>query len=230
MIKGIFLDLSCCCVVLSHFNCVQFFAAPWTVACQAPLPMEFSRQEYWSGLPCLSPGDFSDPGIKLLSLTLCTGRLGSLPRMWKMTKRTRYLKANILLTEKGKGIQFIHLSLSTLWDNEWVYMKRKVEEQRRGWNDFDSMIKLVQHWEKANAHRCLQQAWNLHGHKERRCWCQLLTQMKTTMHWLVTVLSTSEIKSMSAGIVLTIMKWGWSDCNEYVSREHSETSHCHWNA
>ena len=37
---------------LSH---VQLFATPWTVAYQAPLPMGFSRQEYWSGLPFLSP-------------------------------------------------------------------------------------------------------------------------------------------------------------------------------
>ena len=35
-----------------------------TVACQAPLSMEFSRQEYWSGLPFPSPGDLPDPGIK----------------------------------------------------------------------------------------------------------------------------------------------------------------------
>ena len=39
--------------VLSHFSCVRLFVTPWTVARQAPLPMEFSRQEYWSGLPCL---------------------------------------------------------------------------------------------------------------------------------------------------------------------------------
>ena len=36
----------------------------WTVACQAPLPMGFSRQEYWSGLPFPSPGDLPDPGIE----------------------------------------------------------------------------------------------------------------------------------------------------------------------
>ena len=36
-------------------------AIPWAVACQAPLPMGFSRQEYWSGLPFLSPGDLPDP-------------------------------------------------------------------------------------------------------------------------------------------------------------------------
>jgi len=37
---------------------------PWTVACQAPLSMGFSRQEYWSGLPFPFPGDLPDPGIK----------------------------------------------------------------------------------------------------------------------------------------------------------------------
>ena len=37
---------------------------PWTVAHQAPVSMGFSRQEYWSGLPCPSPGDLPDPGIK----------------------------------------------------------------------------------------------------------------------------------------------------------------------
>ena len=41
---------------------------PWTVAHQAPLSMELSRQEYWSGLPFPSPGDFSDPGIEVMSL------------------------------------------------------------------------------------------------------------------------------------------------------------------
>ena len=37
---------------------------PWTVACQAPLSMRFSRQEYWSVLPFPSPGDLPDPGIE----------------------------------------------------------------------------------------------------------------------------------------------------------------------
>ena len=45
-------------------------AIPWTVACQAPLSMEFSKQEYWSGLPFPSPGDLLDPGIEPGSLAL----------------------------------------------------------------------------------------------------------------------------------------------------------------
>ena len=43
---------------------VQLFSTPWTVAHQAPLSMEFSMQEYWSGLPFPSPGGLPDPGIK----------------------------------------------------------------------------------------------------------------------------------------------------------------------
>ena len=48
-------------------SCVQLFATLWSVACQAPLSMGFSRQEYWSGFPCSSPGDLSYPGTEPLS-------------------------------------------------------------------------------------------------------------------------------------------------------------------
>ena len=44
--------------------CVWFFATLWTIACQAPLSVEFFRQEYWSGLEFPSPRDLLDPGIK----------------------------------------------------------------------------------------------------------------------------------------------------------------------
>ena len=50
-----------CSHLLSH---IQLFVSPWTVACQAPLSMGLSRQEYWSGLPFPPPGDLSDLGIK----------------------------------------------------------------------------------------------------------------------------------------------------------------------
>ena len=39
------------CMYVCMLSCVRLFATPWTVACQAPLPIEFSRKEYWSGLP-----------------------------------------------------------------------------------------------------------------------------------------------------------------------------------
>ena len=50
------------------FNCVNFFATPWTVACQASLSMEFSGQEYWSRLPFLTSEDLPNPGIEPMSL------------------------------------------------------------------------------------------------------------------------------------------------------------------
>ena len=59
--------------MLSCFSCVQLFSTPWSVACQVPLSMGFSRQEHWSGLPCPPLGDLLDPGtepVSLLSPTL----------------------------------------------------------------------------------------------------------------------------------------------------------------
>ena len=47
---------------------VRLFATPGTVVCQAPLSMEFSRQEYWSRLPFPTPEDLPDPGMEPTSL------------------------------------------------------------------------------------------------------------------------------------------------------------------
>ena len=55
---------SICVCVLSR---VWLVAAPWTIAYQAPLSMEFSRQEYWSGFSFPSPGDLPDPGMERVS-------------------------------------------------------------------------------------------------------------------------------------------------------------------
>ena len=54
--------------MLSHFSCVQLFETLWTVVCQTPLSVGFSRQGYWSWLPCPSPGYLPDPRIKPISL------------------------------------------------------------------------------------------------------------------------------------------------------------------
>ena len=55
---------------------VLLFVTPWTVAHQSPLSMEFSRQEYWSGLPFPAPGDLSNPGIETSSLASPTWASG----------------------------------------------------------------------------------------------------------------------------------------------------------
>ena len=56
--------------MLNRFSCVQLLVTPWTVALQALLSVGFSRQEYWSGLPCPPPRDLLDLRIKPASPTL----------------------------------------------------------------------------------------------------------------------------------------------------------------
>ena len=64
--------------MLSHFSHLRLFATLRTVAHQAPLSMGFSRQEYWSGLPCPPPGD-PDPGIEPVSPVSSALQADSLP-------------------------------------------------------------------------------------------------------------------------------------------------------
>ena len=52
------------CGCVSSLSHVQLFATPWTIACQTPLSMEFSRQEYWSGFAISFSRDLPDPGIE----------------------------------------------------------------------------------------------------------------------------------------------------------------------
>ena len=82
--------------VLSHLSHVQLFATLWTVACQAPLSMGFPRQEYWSGLLFLSPGDLSDPGIKPMSPALA-GRFFITELYGKPLKIYREMKIELVL-------------------------------------------------------------------------------------------------------------------------------------
>ena len=66
LILLVFISMHEC--VISRLSCVQFFATLWTVAHQVPLTTGFSRQEYWSRLPCPPPGDLPDPGLETASL------------------------------------------------------------------------------------------------------------------------------------------------------------------
>ena len=66
------------CVCVCSLNCFSHawhFATLWTITSQAPLSMGFSRQEYWSGLPCLPPGESSRPRDQTcVSYISCIGR------------------------------------------------------------------------------------------------------------------------------------------------------------
>ena len=61
---------------MKMLSCVHLFVTPWTITRQAPLSMGFSRPEYWSGLPCPSPGDLTNPGMEPMSPAL---QVDSLP-------------------------------------------------------------------------------------------------------------------------------------------------------
>ena len=86
-----------CECVLSHFSRVQLFATLSTTAHQAPLSMEFSRQEYWSGSPCPLPGNLPDPGIKLSSppSPVLAGRVFTPGATWEAQILTKYIEKRI---------------------------------------------------------------------------------------------------------------------------------------
>ena len=93
---------------------------PWTVACQAPLSMEFFGQEYWSGLPFPSPEDLLDPGIEPMSPAwqvdfLPLSYLGSPQRLLVMVKVTYEFSNMILWRISSAGLcDFSPTTLSRL--------------------------------------------------------------------------------------------------------------------
>ena len=92
----------CVCTHASFAQSCLTFWTPWTIACQAPLSMDFSRQEYWSGLPLTTPEDLSNPGIETTSLRspALAGRFftAAPPGKPPENKLTRYQRG------KGRGI------------------------------------------------------------------------------------------------------------------------------
>ena len=89
MLEFIYIKMCVSCSVVSNS------ATPWTIAGQIPLSVEFSRQEYWSGLPFPSPEDLPDPGIEPGSPELQADSLPSEPpsdTLQSIIERNRILK------------------------------------------------------------------------------------------------------------------------------------------
>ena len=103
---------------------VWLFAATGVVACQAPLSMGFSRQEYWGGLPFPSPGDLPDPGTKSGSPTFQMGCLPSEPSgkcyLW-LVVNGKHLETQFysLLLEFGFFIFFFNYLFGCIWSQLW---------------------------------------------------------------------------------------------------------------
>ena len=116
MSSAIHIAIICvCCVYLC--NCVWLFVTSWTVAHQAPLSIELSRQEYWSRLPFSTPGNLSNPGSNLCllhcqadSLPLCHlkkcywswSRI-NIHLCWKLDRSSQYLAISKRLDEGFPG-------------------------------------------------------------------------------------------------------------------------------
>ena len=98
----------CVCACISRFSHVQLFATLWTIASQAPLSMGFSRDEYWSGLPCPPPRDLPDPGTKPSSPTTpaLSGRFFTASATWEAHIYV-YIHAQTHICS-GRGRQKMH--------------------------------------------------------------------------------------------------------------------------
>ena len=118
------------------------FVTPWTAACQALLSVGFSRQEYWSGLPCPPPGDLPNPGIEPASPAL-SGRF-FIPEVWgKPDFRCPCVNFTFLIICFFSGLKNIFLSedptstvfLKEQWfvslEGDTVYQKATI---RLNWN------------------------------------------------------------------------------------------------
>ena len=111
------------CVYAQLLSCVRLFATPQTVAHQAPRSMGFSRQEYWSGLPCPPPGDLPNPGIEPMSLMspALAGGYFTTSTTWEVPSQLTTRKINQI---QFYLIQYLTVKLSdNLQPNKELYNK-----------------------------------------------------------------------------------------------------------
>ena len=114
--------------VLSRYSRVRLFATLWTLALQAPLSLGFSRQEYWSGLPCPPPGHLSDPRIKPASLMSpeLVGRFSITSTTWEA--RESHSTCRILFNHHNK-CRGMYLLLPFAKEGNWTWRTMKRQSQ-----------------------------------------------------------------------------------------------------
>ena len=116
--------------VLGRFSHVWLFATLWTVAHQAPLSVGFSRQEYWSGLPCPPPGDLPDPGIEPLTLTSCALSGGFFTSSTTVITALKTPSPNLVpFWDEGLGLQHMNLRRYNSGDMSLSKLQERVKGQ-----------------------------------------------------------------------------------------------------
>ena len=146
----------CYLCVLSRFCLVQFFVTLWALAFQVPLPMGFSRQQYWSGLPFPPPEDFSDPETEL-SFLICLLH-------WQIG----FLIASATWDGEGNGTPLQHSCLENpMVGGTWWATVHGVAMSRKRLSDFTFTFHFPA-LEKAMATHSSVLAWRIPGKGQPR--------------------------------------------------------------
>ena len=113
------------CLIVQSLSCVRLFCDTMDYRChQAPLFMEFSRQEYWNGLPFASPGDLPDPRIEPASPALTGGFFTAEPHQ-------KPLSCLIQETQERRVHPWVRkISFSRKWHLTPIFLPRKFHRQR----------------------------------------------------------------------------------------------------
>ena len=131
--------------MLSHFSHVQLFVTLRTRARQAPLSVGFSRQVYWSGLPCSSPGDLPDAGMELVSLTspaLAGGFFTTSPR--EKPLYSEYMTGNARLDESQVGIKIARKNINNIrYADDIILMAESKEELKKALDEEERVKKVA---------------------------------------------------------------------------------------
>ena len=138
-----------CVCTHCHFSHLRLFATPWTIAGLAPLSMEFSRPEYWNGLPCPPPGDLPNSGIEPRSHTrpALAGRFFTTSATWEAPTHC------IDVQTEDQSWQWLPVREGRNWDEGvragywewaawgvgevggWCRQQRRVPTGGRGWKE-----------------------------------------------------------------------------------------------
>ena len=142
-----------CSCVLSLFSRVWLFATLWTIEHQALLSMGFSRQEYWSRLPCPPPGDLPDPGIEPKSPVSPALQANSLPLSLQGSKSTilqyKYLPQK-RLSRKLMEKEIATHSSTLAWKIPWTEEPGRLQSmglQKVG-HDWATSLSTFIHWRR----------------------------------------------------------------------------------
>ena len=139
--------------VLSHFSCV-WLCDSMDYSLPAPLSMGFSRQEYWSGLPCPSPGDLPNPGIKPESLTVSCIFIAITQTTFSLhlTDRNALQLAAVIRLFSKQNIIILpppHGRITPLWDGNSTFTLKR--EKVILWPVCSAPARMVSPWASGQA-------------------------------------------------------------------------------